>query len=93
MAKTDRREFVRNVSIAAVGISLSGAKASEGQETPMAIEDAAATKSNCETCSWRRYAERKPKSIRARLWRWHTTWCPGWKAYQRELAKKGARRS
>jgi hypothetical protein len=21
----------------------------------------------------------------ARLWRWHTKWCPGWKAYQKAL--------
>jgi hypothetical protein len=39
----------------------------------------------CESCKFRSYAEKKPKSIRARLWRWHTRWCPGWKAYQRQL--------
>jgi len=33
----------------------------------------------------RKKAEAKPKSFTARLWRWHTTWCPGWKAYQKEL--------
>ena len=26
------------------------------------------------------------KSLMARLWRWHTNWCPGWKAYQKALA-------
>jgi hypothetical protein len=35
-------------------------------------------------------AEQNPKTLVARLWRWHTTWCPGWKAYQRELAAEGA---
>jgi hypothetical protein len=35
-------------------------------------------------------AEAKPKSLMARLWRWHTTWCPGWKAYQEHLAKQNA---
>ena len=44
-------------------------------------------KSNCEDCSWRKWAEQKPKSFLARLWRWHTKWCPGWKAYQKELAE------
>jgi hypothetical protein len=39
----------------------------------------------CETCVIRRRAEAKPKSFIARLWRWHTGWCPGWKAYQRSL--------
>lgn len=44
----------------------------------------------CETCPMRQKAEAKPKSFAARLWRWHTTWCPGWKAYQADLAKKAA---
>jgi hypothetical protein len=43
-------------------------------------------KSKCETCRWRAYSERHPETFWARLWRWHTKWCPGWKAYQRELA-------
>ncbi|MFG0252154.1 MAG: hypothetical protein ACF8NJ_04690 [Phycisphaerales bacterium JB038] len=42
--------------------------------------------SSCAECKLRRRAEAKPKSLTARLWRWHTKWCPGWKAYQRELA-------
>jgi hypothetical protein len=40
----------------------------------------------CEKCWFRSYAERKPRSILGRLWRWHTGWCPGWKAYQKALA-------
>jgi len=44
-------------------------------------------KHRCETCRLRALAERKPQSWIARLWRWHTTWCPGWKAYQRSLAE------
>ena len=47
----------------------------EAEEGPM----------GCEACSLRSYAERKPKSILAWFWRWHTNWCPGWKAYQRKL--------
>lgn len=46
--------------------------------------------SKCATCSLRVASEKNPKSFKARLWRWHTTWCPGWKAYQRELAKAGS---
>ena len=45
-------------------------------------------KSNCESCKLRSYAERKPKSLIAKFWRWHTKWCPGWKAYQRQLAEQ-----
>jgi hypothetical protein len=43
---------------------------------------------SCETCALRQKAEAKPKSFQARLWRWHTTWCPGWKAYQAHLAQQ-----
>jgi hypothetical protein len=44
----------------------------------------------CEACKIRRYAERKPESWIARLWRWHTGWCPGWKRYQAELTRQKA---
>jgi hypothetical protein len=43
--------------------------------------------SNCEHCKIRAKAEQKPNSLIGRLWRWHIKWCPGWKAYQKELAK------
>ena len=36
----------------------------------------------CESCPIREKAEANPKSFMAKLWRWHTTWCPGWKEYQ-----------
>ena len=42
----------------------------------------------CNTCGLRARAEKKPRSIIAILWRLHTKICPGWKAYQRELAKQ-----
>jgi len=41
----------------------------------------------CETCRMRAYAEKRPQTWIARLWRWHTTWCPGWKSYQKWLAE------
>ena len=43
--------------------------------------------SGCETCFFKKYVDRNPNSWVARLWRWHTGWCPGWKAYQRKLAE------
>ena len=46
-------------------------------------------KLNCENCPIRKYAEKNPKAIISRIWRWHTTWCPAWKAYQAELAERG----
>jgi len=44
---------------------------------------------HCENCPIRRRAEAKPNSLLARLWRWHTTWCPGWKSYQKSLELRG----
>ena len=45
-------------------------------------------KFGCEECMLRQNAEDNPKSFKARLWRWHTRWCPGWKAYQNYLASQ-----
>jgi hypothetical protein len=42
----------------------------------------------CENCPMRRKAEANPKTLFARLWHWHTGWCPGWKAYQAHLASQ-----
>lgn len=41
----------------------------------------------CAACPMRLKAEKKPQSFLARLWRWHTGWCPGYKKYQRWLAE------
>jgi len=43
----------------------------------------------CGDCPMRKKAEERPKSLIAKIWRWHTGWCPGWKAYQKSLAEKG----
>jgi len=50
-------------------------------------------KQSCEDCPIRRKAEQKPRSLLAKFWRWHTTWCPGWKAYQTSLAEAGKQTS
>lgn len=47
-------------------------------------------KYSCETCGWRKHYERKPKSLLGRIWKWHTSWCPGWKAYQKHLSESSA---
>jgi hypothetical protein len=44
---------------------------------------------SCENCPMRKKAEANPKALISRLWRWHTGWCPGWKAYQAHLAEQG----
>lgn len=35
----------------------------------------------CEICPMRRRAEKAPNSFMARIWRWHTSWCPGYKMF------------
>lgn len=52
-------------------------------------QNAEAKEKNCENCAWRKRAEARPKSLLALLWRWHTKWCPGWKAYQQSLREEG----
>ena len=45
------------------------------------------TQKGCANClEYLKKYEENPKSIRNRIWKWHTTWCPGWKTY-REAAK------
>lgn len=46
-------------------------------------------KARCADCPIRHRAEAQPRSLLERLWRWHTTWCPGWKAYQKQLQTAG----
>jgi hypothetical protein len=45
------------------------------------------TTHRCADCPVRKRAEANPKALLSRLWRWHTGWCPGWKAYQASLQK------
>jgi hypothetical protein len=39
----------------------------------------------CSTCRLRRRYDAKPHSLLGRFWRWHTSWCPGWRAYLASL--------
>jgi hypothetical protein len=39
----------------------------------------------CADCPIRCQAMKKPHSVFAQMHRWHQTWWPGWKIYQREL--------
>ena len=45
----------------------------------------------CADCPIRCQAVAKPHSLFARIHRWHTTWWPGWKIYQRELPRTPGR--
>jgi hypothetical protein len=39
----------------------------------------------CSNCRMRLYYDRKPGSIISKIWKWHITWCPGWKSYLESL--------
>lgn len=41
----------------------------------------------CGVCPLGRLAARRPDALFARLWRWHTGWCPGYRAHQRALRR------
>jgi len=40
---------------------------------------------NCANCTFRAKYDNHPGSFLGRIWRWHTSWCPGWKAYMKSL--------
>lgn len=42
----------------------------------------------CENCPWRQKAQARPDALLSKLWHWHTSFCPGWKAYQKSLTNK-----
>jgi len=37
----------------------------------------------CENCKLRAKYDAKPKSLLGRFWKWHISFCPGWKSYIR----------
>lgn len=41
---------------------------------------------NCSACTFRSKYDNHPTSILGRLWRWHTNFCPGWKAYMKSVS-------
>ena len=53
------------------------------------MQEAVHIESRCQKCPLRVRAEARPQSLFAKVWRWHTEWCPGWKAYTKELTEKG----
>jgi hypothetical protein len=56
----------------------------------MTNQPTSASEMSCANCPMRKRSEANPKAFLSRLWRWHTTWCPGWKAYQTTLAAESA---
>lgn len=43
-------------------------------------------KQGCGQCRFRAKYDNNPDSLFGRIWKWHTTWCPGWKRYMKSLS-------
>lgn len=41
--------------------------------------------SKCSNCSMKSRYDKNPNSIINKIWKWHITWCPGWKSYLKSL--------
>lgn len=41
---------------------------------------------NCGNCAFRAKYDNNPKSFLGRLWRWHISFCPGWKSYMNSMS-------
>ncbi len=39
----------------------------------------------CATCPMRAKYDAKPRSFTGRFWRFHISFCPGWKSYMKSL--------
>lgn len=41
----------------------------------------------CANCAFRTKYDNNPRSILGRIWRWHISFCPGWKVYMKSLTE------
>lgn len=42
----------------------------------------------CANCKLRARYDKNPKSLLGRFWRWHISFCPGWKGYMAQLSEE-----
>ncbi|MDR3628725.1 MAG: hypothetical protein P4L42_00145 [Desulfocapsaceae bacterium] len=45
-------------------------------------------KPHCADCRFRAKYDADSQSLLGRIWRWHASWCPGWKAYLLSLPEE-----
>jgi len=78
---TTRRQYLFTAGLAALSLLAAGIMScgDTGDKT------AAGSKIKCADCPMRARYDRNPKSITGRIWKWHISWCPGWKAYLNSL--------
>ena len=46
------------------------------------------SQARCEKCPFRAKYDNNPHSILGRIWRFHISFCPGWKSYMRSLPEE-----
>jgi hypothetical protein len=80
--KTTKREFLHAAGLAIAWISLAGFMSCGGDTEGTADSD---TTIQCAACPMRARYDSNPKSLLSRLWKWHTSWCPGWRSYLASL--------
>jgi hypothetical protein len=80
--KSTRRHYLFSAGLAVLSLFTAGGIVfcdSRGGEAM------AESKIKCADCPMRARYDRNPKSIMGRIWKWHISWCPGWKAYLNSL--------
>jgi hypothetical protein len=55
------------------------------------VEEPSMAQENCAACPLRAKYDNNPKSLLGRFWRWHITFCPGWKKYMGSLDESDVR--
>lgn len=77
-----RRRYLFAAGLAVLSLFAAGAMScgcDKGGETT------AESEIKCADCAMRARHDRNPRSLLGRFWKWHISWCPGWKAYLKSL--------
>ena len=77
-----RKQFLGTAVLALAGIFMAGT-VSCGTNEGGTMANRSDVK--CADCPMRARYDRDPKALLSRIWKWHTKWCPGWKAYLASL--------
>lgn len=82
IGRTSRRELLHRAGMAIAWMSLPGLLSCSGDSGGAEEKNATI---RCATCPMRVRYDENPGSFISRLWKWHTSWCPGWRSYLASL--------
>ncbi len=77
-----RKQFLFTAGLSLLSLFTAGLMSCGGNKGG---DMSAETKIKCADCAMRARYDRNPKSIIGRMWKWHISWCPGWKSYMASL--------